>query len=57
MPGQFLDVDSPVPKRSAFLVRLGNFGLEGDNPFKPWLEIRHLRPPYGLVTLYSTVLL
>src|SRR6478736_2336623 len=43
MADQFLDVNAAVPERAAFLVRLGDFRLEGDDPFKSWLEVRHRR--------------
>jgi hypothetical protein len=41
MASQLLDVHPAVPERAAFLIWLGDFGLEGDNSLKPWLEVRH----------------
>jgi hypothetical protein len=41
MADQFLDVYAAVPERTALLVRLGDFRLEGDDAFKTRLEVRH----------------
>ena len=43
MAHEFLDVDSAVPERTALLVGFGDLGLEGDDPFKARLEVRHRR--------------
>ena len=36
---EVLDVDPPVAQRAAFLVRLGDLGLEGDDALQPRLEV------------------
>ena len=41
MADQFLDVNAAIPERTALLVRLGDFRLEGDDAFKSRLEVRH----------------
>ena len=35
LPGELLDVDAPVAERGAFLVRLGDLRLEGDDALEP----------------------
>jgi hypothetical protein len=35
---EVLDVDAAVAQRGAFLVRLGDLGLEGDDTLEPGLE-------------------
>ena len=49
MADEFLDVDSAVPERAALFVGFGDFGLEGDDAFKSWLEVRHRRSSCSLV--------
>ena len=45
---EVLDVDAAVAQRAAFLVRLGDLGLEGDDAFEAGLEVRHLSLPRRL---------
>ena len=43
VPDEVLDVDAAVAQRAAFLVRLGDLGLEGDDALEAGLEVGHLR--------------
>ena len=40
---EVLDVDAAVAQRAAFLVRLGDLGLEGDDALEAGDEVRHAR--------------
>ena len=42
---EVLDVDAAVAQRAAFLVRLGDLGLEGDDALEARLEVGGLRRP------------
>ena len=42
MPDKLLDIDAAVPEGPAFFVRLGDLGLERDDPFKARREVGHL---------------
>ena len=42
LPDQLLDVDAAVAKRSAFLVRLGNRGLERHHALEPGPDLVHV---------------
>ena len=39
---EVLDVDAAIAQRAAFLVRLGDLGLEGDDALEARLEVGHL---------------
>jgi hypothetical protein len=44
---ELLDVDAAVAERAAFLVGLGDLGLDGDDAFESRLEVRDLAHPAG----------
>ncbi|WP_243742349.1 hypothetical protein [Actinorugispora endophytica] len=41
MTDEILDVDAPIPKGTALLVRFGDLGLERHDSFEPGFEVRH----------------